>query len=109
MGSIRATVRAYSRVVSVNSAAITHGGLRLNNPDPGKRWNLRPRAPVYSCASVFWPTLLSRPVSRARWMASYLARSRPGPRGGAPEGGGGVGAGSGRAIPSLLGRNGPAG
>src|SRR5689334_18620245 len=73
---MRAQVRAYRREVSTISAAVTHLGLRLNKPEPGKMWNLVLRAPVYSFGSVLTPILPSRPLRTARWTASYFCWPR---------------------------------
>src|SRR5688572_12649174 len=69
---MRAFVRAYLRVVSTISAAINHGGSLRNSDEPGWMLNFVPRAPVYSCGSVLWPTFDNRPASSARWIASCL-------------------------------------
>src|SRR5687768_11472693 len=72
---MRALVRAYLRVVSTISAAISQDGSLRNRADPGCMLNLMPRAPVYSWASDLWPTFDKRPAKSARWIASCLRGS----------------------------------
>ena len=45
IGSIRALLRAHSRVVSTSSADITQVGWRRNSVEPGEMPNRAPRAP----------------------------------------------------------------
>ena len=68
-GWMRATVRAYRRLVRTSSAHITHFGFDSKSPEPGKMWNAEPCVPAYSWRSPRWPTFARRPASSGRWTA----------------------------------------
>ena len=70
-GETLATVRAYRRVVRVNSAPISHLGALRKSTEPGKIEKRTPRAPMYSPGtSLLVPMFERSPASSARCTAS---------------------------------------